>query len=165
MPLLALRALGEEAILMAGLQGYREYASAVRFPLVARRLVTGRRATERHEHLDTNHIWIPANAQSMRRYRRRGPTGWAVACDLRSQVQTSDGEVRQTVPGGAVTLVTSTSVPSGRDSSTARARLVGWQSPPPNSILARMELGEAVTPTNQRIVRTLFVRTLFVRTL
>jgi protein-S-isoprenylcysteine O-methyltransferase Ste14 len=34
MPLLALRALGEEAILMAGLQGYREYASAVRFRLL-----------------------------------------------------------------------------------------------------------------------------------
>jgi protein-S-isoprenylcysteine O-methyltransferase Ste14 len=34
MPLLALRALGEEAVLMDGLPGYREYAAKVRFRLV-----------------------------------------------------------------------------------------------------------------------------------
>jgi protein-S-isoprenylcysteine O-methyltransferase Ste14 len=34
MPLLALRALGEEAILASGLQGYREYAARVRFRLL-----------------------------------------------------------------------------------------------------------------------------------
>lgn len=34
MPLLALRALGEEAILMDGLPGYREYAETVRFRLL-----------------------------------------------------------------------------------------------------------------------------------
>jgi protein-S-isoprenylcysteine O-methyltransferase Ste14 len=33
-PLLALRALGEEAVLMEGLPGYREYASKVRFRLI-----------------------------------------------------------------------------------------------------------------------------------
>jgi protein-S-isoprenylcysteine O-methyltransferase Ste14 len=34
MPLLALRALGEETILASGLQGYREYAARVRFRLL-----------------------------------------------------------------------------------------------------------------------------------
>ena len=39
MPLMAARALGEEAVLMDGLAGYREDAARVRFPSVARSLV------------------------------------------------------------------------------------------------------------------------------